>query len=108
VKRPSRAFGIYGTERIRERHRHRFEFNQDFLEEFERNGMHYTAFSDGGKRAEILELDGHPFYMATQFHPEYVSRPEAPEPMYVAFVAACLKRAGDVERREEKVRTLAR
>jgi len=91
LKKPSRAFDIYGQEKIRERHRHRFELNQKYLKRFEEAGMHYVAFSDNGRRAEIMELDGHPFYMGTQFHPEYVSRPENPEPIYVAFVSACLK-----------------
>ena len=70
--------------------------------------MHYSAFSDNGRRAEILELEGHPFYMATQYHPEYISRPESPEPIYVAFVEACVRRARQAERAPEKVRTLAR
>jgi len=91
LKKPSRAFDIYGQKKIRERHRHRFELNQKYLKRFEEAGMHYVAFSDNGRRAEIMELDGHPFYMGTQFHPEYVSRPENPEPIYVAFVSACLK-----------------
>ena len=75
---------------------------------FEEKGMRYTAFSDGGRRAEIMELEGHPFYMATQYHPEYVSRPESPEPIYVAFVEACVSRARQAARQPEKVRTLAR
>jgi CTP synthase len=108
IKKPSRAFDIYGTEKIRERHRHRFELNQKYLKRFEEGGMRYTAFSDNGRRAEILELEGHPFYMATQYHPEYVSRPEAPEPIYVAFVGACLKRAKQLERAVEKVGTSTR
>lgn len=108
VKRPSRAFEIYGKEKIRERHRHRFEFNQRFLKRFEEKGMRYTAFSDRGRRAEIMELEGHPFYMGTQFHPEYVSRPERPEPVYVALVAASAQRAKERMSPAEKLRTLAR
>jgi CTP synthase len=108
IKKPSKAFDIYRTEKIRERHRHRYELNQNFLKKFEEKGMKYTAFSDNGRRAEILELEGHPFYMATQYHPEYVSRPERPEPVYVAFVAACVKRAKIAERGPEKVRALSR
>ena len=108
IKKPSAAYGIYHTEKIRERHRHRFELNQKYLKRFEEKGMKYTAFSDNGRRAEILELEGHPFYMATQYHPEYVSRPEAPEPIYVAFVAACVGRARKLERATPKVGTLTR
>ncbi|HEV2138302.1 MAG TPA: CTP synthase [Nitrososphaerales archaeon] len=108
LKRPSRAFEIYRKEKIRERHRHRFELNQKYLKRFEEKGMRYTAFSDSGRRAEIMELDGHPFYMGTQYHPEYISRPENPEPIYVAFVAACLTRAEGSSRKREKVGTLVR
>jgi CTP synthase len=88
VKKPSLAFNVYGSEKIRGRHRHRFELNQSYMESFEGAGMHFSAFSDGGRRAEILEIPGHPFYMGTQFHPEYVSRPEAPEPVFVSFMKA--------------------
>jgi CTP synthase len=108
IRKPSRAYEIYHTEKIRERHRHRFELNQRYLKRFEEKGMRYTAFSDDGRRAEIMELEGHPFYMATQYHPEYVSRPEKPEPIYVAFVEACAKRARQVAREPEKPRTLSR
>jgi CTP synthase len=108
VRKPSRAFDIYKTDTIRERHRHRFELNQSYLKKLEDKGMKYTAFSDGGRRAEILELEGHPFYMATQYHPEYISRPERPEPIYVEFVSACVKRARQISREPEKLRSLGR
>lgn len=108
IKRPSRAYEIYRRLKIRERHRHRFELNQKYLNRFEENGMHYTAFSDSGKRAEIMELDEHPFYMGTQFHPEYVSRPERPEPVYVAFVSACARRARGRTGEREKTDALTR
>ena len=107
IDKPSRAFDIYRTTKIRERHRHRFELNQKYLKRFEEKGMRYTAFSDNGRRAEILELDGHPFYMATQYHPEYVSRPERPEPIYVAFVEACVERARGTQRKARKLNPLA-
>ena len=107
LKKPSRAFDIYGTTKIRERHRHRFELNQDYMRRFEDAGMQYVAFSDGGRRAEILELDGHPFYMGTQFHPEYVSRPERPEPIYVAFIAAAVKQSDAAERKTRLIEGLA-
>ncbi len=93
VNRPSRAFDIYKKKIIRGRHRHRFELNRDYLTQFEKAGLHFSAFSDGGKRAEILEIEDHPFYSATQYHPEYSSSPEQPEPMFVAFVRACLERS---------------
>ena len=108
LKKPSRAFEIYRTEKIRERHRHRFELNQKFLKRLEEKGMRYTAFSDNGRRAEIMELEGHPFYMGTQYHPEYASRPERPEPIYVAFVEACVKRAREGSKQSERPRLISR
>jgi len=108
IKKPSRAFDIYTTDKIRERHRHRYELNQKYMKKIEEKGLRYTAFSDNGRRAEIMELEGHPFYMGTQYHPEYVSRPERPEPVYVAFVEACVRRAREAARQPERVRTLTR
>jgi CTP synthase len=108
IRKPSQAFEIYGVTKIRERHRHRFELNQAYLKRFEEKGMRYTAFSDNGRRAEILELAGHPFYMGTQYHPEYISRPERPEPIYLAFVEACIKRAKQAQREPAKVKALSR
>jgi CTP synthase len=93
IKKPSRAYDVYGQPKIRERHRHRYELNQKYLQKLEQHGLRFSAFSDNGKRAEILELSNHPFFMGTQFHPEYISRPERPEPVYLAFVKACLMRS---------------
>jgi CTP synthase len=92
IKKPSSAYDVYGQPKIRERHRHRYELNQRYLQKLEQHGLRFSAFSDNGRRAEILELKNHPFYMGTQFHPEYISRPERPEPIYLAFVKACLRR----------------
>lgn len=108
IKRPSRAYDIYQTNKIRERHRHRFELNQTYLKRFEEKGMRYTAFSDNGRRAEIMELEGHPFYMGTQYHPEYISRPERPEPIYVAFIEACVERSRQSVADAERIRPLSR
>ena len=68
--------------------------------------MHFSAFSDGGRRAEILELKGHPFYMGTQFHPEYISRPEVPEPIFVTFMKAARANA-ERGSKKEKIRVTA-
>jgi CTP synthase len=94
IKHGSLAHSIYGTEKIRERHRHRYEVNPSYIEVLEKKGLRFSAFSDNGRRAEILELNDHPFYFATQFHPEYISRPESPEPSFVAFIDACLSSRG--------------
>lgn len=90
VERPSNAFDVYQSKTVRGRHRHRFELNQAYMQRLEEAGMHFSAFSDGGRRAEILELKDHPFYMGTQYHPEYCSRPEYPEPMFLAFLKAAI------------------
>jgi len=90
VQKPSKAFDIYQSKTVRGRHRHRFELNQSYMQKLEDAGMHFSAFSDGGRRAEILELKDHPFFMGTQYHPEYCSRPEYPEPMFLAFLKAVI------------------
>ena len=91
VQKPSRAFEIYQSKTVRGRHRHRFELNQSYMQRLEDAGMHFSAFSDGGRRAEILELKDHPFFMGTQYHPEYCSRPEYPEPMFLALLKAAME-----------------
>ncbi|MDA4115503.1 MAG: CTP synthase [Thaumarchaeota archaeon] len=90
VQKPSRAFDVYRSKTVRGRHRHRFELNQSYMQRLENAGMRFSAFSDGGRRAEILELKGHPFFMGTQYHPEYCSRPEYPEPMFLALLKAAI------------------
>jgi CTP synthase len=91
VLRPSKAYDVYKSKSVRGRHRHRFELNQSYMEKLEEAGMHFSAFSDGGRRAEILELKEHPFFMGTQYHPEYSSRPEYPEPVFLAFLKAAIE-----------------
>lgn len=92
IKDGTMASRIYQKHVIRERHRHRYELNQTYLPAFENAGMHFTAFSDVGRRTEILEIREHPFYLATQFHPEYISRPGKPEPSYFNFIKAAASR----------------
>jgi CTP synthase len=86
------AFRLYQREVIRERHRHRYEFNQNYKEVFERNGMVFSGFSDGSKRVEIMEIPDHPFYLATQYHAEFISRPGRAEPVFLGLLEASLKR----------------
>ncbi|MCX8191896.1 MAG: CTP synthase, partial [Nitrososphaerales archaeon] len=97
IKEGTNAFKIYGKKIIRERHRHRYELNQAYLETLENSGMIFSAYSDGGKRAEILEVPRHPFYFATQYHPEFISRPNAPEPIFVKFIQAAVQRKVDIQ-----------
>jgi len=74
-----------------ERHRHRFEFNSKYVEQFEKKGLHISARSVAENLVEIIELDpaDHPFYIGTQGHPEYKSRPLSPHPLFIAFIQAC-------------------
>ena len=77
-----------------ERHRHRYEFNDDYVKDFEKNGFIISARSVVENLAEIIELpkDKHPFYLGTQGHPEYKSRPLSPHPLFIAYIGACLKK----------------
>lgn len=99
IKEGTSAFKIYGKKIIRERHRHRYELNQAYLKDFENAGMIFSAFSDEGKRAEILEIPNHPFYIATQYHPEFISRPDAPEPIFVKFIEAIIQRKLSIQQK---------
>jgi len=81
----------YGKTAGSERHRHRYEFNNKYKEEFEKNGMVIAATTKDGKLVEALELKGHPFFIGTQYHPELKSRPLHPHPLYLAFMEAVAK-----------------
>jgi len=86
----SRARALYGEEVVHERHRHRFEFNPEYLEDFESHGMLASGRSPDGKLVEIVELQDHPWYVGVQFHPEFTSRPLRPHPLFQGFLTACL------------------
>jgi CTP synthase len=86
------AHALYGTQEAYERHRHRFEVNLEYLEQLEKNGLVFSGKSPDGRRMEILELPGHSFFLASQFHGEFKSRPNRPSPEYYGFVKACLER----------------
>ena len=77
-----------------ERHRHRYEFNDDYTNDFEKNGLVISARSVVENLAEIIELpkETHPFYLGTQGHPEYKSRPLSPHPLFIEYISACLKK----------------
>ena len=83
----------YGAEMISERHRHRYEFNNNFREQIESKGMLITGTSPTGELVETVEIPEHPFYIGVQFHPEFKSRPNRAHPLFKAFVAASLKRS---------------
>lgn len=83
----------YGKATVSERHRHRYEFNNDYKQILERNGLVISGTSPDGKLVEAVELpkDVHPFFVGTQFHPEYKSRPLSPHPIFIEFLKACQK-----------------
>ncbi len=91
VKKGTRTFEIYKKEVTSERHRHRYEFNNEYIKDFENKGLVISARSVEENLVEIIELpkDVHPFYMGTQGHPEYKSRPLNPHPIFLAFLTAC-------------------
>lgn len=88
------AAEAYAEDVVHERHRHRFEFNNQYRVPFEQHGMRFSGLSPDGKLVEIAELAGHPFMLGTQFHPEFLSRPNRPHPLFVRFMAAVCERAG--------------
>lgn len=88
----SKAHHAYGTLEIGERHRHRWEFNNRYREEFAERGMIASGVSPDGSLVEILELPDHPWFVGVQFHPEFLSRPLEPHPLFAEFVKAALKR----------------
>jgi CTP synthase len=94
LKEGTMARRIYGSDVIRRRHRHRFEINPKLRTVLEQKGAVYSGFSDGGLRAEILEFPRNRFYMATQFHPEFSSRPGSPEQVFEAFMEAVVAGSG--------------
>ncbi|MDN5293775.1 MAG: synthase [Eubacteriales bacterium] len=96
LREGSKAFAIYQDEIIYERHRHRYEFNNEFRDIMESKGMVLSGLSPDGRLVEIIELPNHPWFVATQFHPEFKSRPNRPHPLFRDFVGAALKRAGQL------------
>ena len=90
VKEGTRLYGAYQRPLIFERHRHRYEFNNDYRERFERAGMSLSGLSPSGELVEAVELPDHPFYVGVQFHPEFKSRPNQAHPLFREFVGAAL------------------
>ena len=89
--RDTRSFAAYGTEEIGERHRHRYEFNNEFRGELTAAGLSLAGLSPDGQLVEIVELSGHPWFVGVQFHPELKSRPNKAHPLFREFVAAAVK-----------------
>jgi len=88
LKKGSLISSIYKSARISERHRHRYEVNINFKEEFEKKGMIFSGLSPDSTLPEIIELNNHPWFIGVQFHPEFKSRPLAPHPLFSSFIKA--------------------
>ena len=82
---------LYGEELIYERHRHRYEVNNRYRKDLEAAGLRLSGVSPDGQLVEVIEVPGHPFFLASQFHPEFKSRPDDPHPMFLGFVAAAIR-----------------
>lgn len=91
IKKDTLAYRVYGEEHITERHRHRFEYNNDYKERLEEAGLIVSGTSPDGSLVEIVENKNHPFFIAGQFHPEFKSRPDRPAPIFKAFIEAAKK-----------------
>ncbi len=91
IEENTKAQEIYGQTEIQERHRHRYEVNLNYKNEIESNGLSFSGHSPNGKRMEILEIEDHPFFIGSQFHPEFQSRPMKPAPLFLNFVEAMIE-----------------
>ena len=91
LDKTSKAYEVYGTEHIEERHRHRYEVNNEFRDALVAGGLRLSGISPDGRIVEMCEIPSHPFFIATQAHPEFKSRPNRPHPLFKGFVEAALK-----------------
>jgi CTP synthase len=85
------AYKAYQTDEISERHRHRYEFNNDYKQKLEQSGLTFSGVSPNGELVEMIEIKGHPWFLGCQFHPEFKSRPMAPHPLFRDFIKASLE-----------------
>ena len=88
----SKASACYEVDEIQERHRHRYEFNNSYRQQFQAHGMRFSGTSPDGKLVEIVEVDGHPWFVAVQFHPEFKSKPTKAHPLFCGFIEAAVQR----------------
>ena len=96
LKENSLVKTVYNSSQINERHRHRFEFNNKYLDKFEQYGMIASGVNPDSNLVEIVEIPSHRWFVGVQFHPEYKSRVEEPHPLFVSFVAACIQYNKDI------------
>jgi CTP synthase len=93
LNEPSLAWEAYQVQTIQERHRHRYEFNNAFLDVLTEKGLIVTGKSPDGELVEIVEIKDHPWFLGCQFHPEFKSVPRRPHPLFVSFIRASLNQA---------------
>ena len=105
LKEGSLAKKIYGTAKISERHRHRYELNSDYLGLFEKAGLIASGKNPDTRLVEIVEIPSHPFFIGVQFHPEYKSTPENPQPIFVAFVKAAMAQKAAAAKKSAETKT---
>jgi CTP synthase len=91
IKQGTRTYDAYGITEVRERHRHRYEFNNKYLEAFENAGMISTGVNPETSLVEIMEIPSHKWFIGVQFHPEYSSTVLKPHPLFVSFVKATIR-----------------
>ena len=91
LNKDSKAYKLYGSEEIQERHRHRYEVNNDYRDALTQNGMLLSGLSPDGRIVEMVEIPDHPWFIATQAHPELKSRPNRPHPLFRGFIEASLE-----------------
>ena len=102
VAEGSRAYAAYGKTEIRERHRHRYEFNNQYRDQMAGQGLVFSGVCPGRDLVEMVELKDHPWFVACQFHPEFQSTPLSAHPLFREFVSAALKCRGKMDARKPK------
>jgi CTP synthase len=94
IKNDTLAYDIYGKKNVNERHRHRYEFNISFKDKFKDTDLVFSGMSPDGQLVEIIELKNHPWFLGVQFHPEFLSKPFEPHPLFCSLIAAAIKHKG--------------
>ena len=92
IKEGTLAFKLYKQKKIYERHRHRYEVNPEYVDTLEKHGLIFSGVAEDKIRMEILELQEHPYFIASQFHPEFKSRPLKPAPLFYGFIESAIKK----------------
>ena len=95
IKKGTLAYKLYNEENIKERHRHRYEFNNTYKSILEKKGLVFSGINEKANLVEIIENENHPFFIACQFHPEFKSRPTRPHPLFDGFIKSCTKKSSN-------------